>query len=416
MDTTPVTSTGTWWDARLSRLGLRGPLARDAAFAVVLAVLMLLGVVATLEVVPAQDVPPAEVVPWLLVLVVVQSLALSFRRVALAASLVAVVATQLALVALSPELSLRAVAAFVVAATIGTRLPARRALSVAGGAALVEGVGGAVVAVVRGADADAVVQHVSSALLVWGASVLAGLYLAARREQLWLLQERAARLERERDARVESAIADERARLARELHDVAAHHLSGMVVQAAAVERLVDRDPQAAREGAVWLRNQGRETLDSLRQMVGLLRGDEGDPLGPVPGVSALGDLVRAARELGDDVRVEEVGTPSPLPPLADVSVYRVAQQALTNARQHAPGGPVEVRVVHEPAGVALEVDNGPAAPGRTPAEGDRGGTGLAVMRERAALVGGSLEAGPTDDGGWRVRLHVPATDSEGER
>jgi len=379
-------------------------------------VLMLLGVVATLEVVPAQDVPPAEVVRWLLVLVVVQSLALSFRRVALAASLVAVVATQLALVALSPELSLRAVAAFVVAATIGTRLPARRALSVAGGAALVEGMGGAVVAVLRGAGADAVVQHVTSALLVWGASVLAGLYLAARREQLWLLQERAARLERERDARVESAIADERARLARELHDVAAHHLSGMVVQAAAVERLVDRDPQAAREGAAWLRDQGRETLDSLRQMVGLLRGDEGDPLSAVPGVSALGDLVRAARELGDDVRVEEVGTPSPLPPLADVSVYRVAQQSLTNARQHAPRAPVKVRVVHEPAGVVLEVDNGPAAPGHTPAAGVRGGTGLAVMRERAALVGGSLEAGPTDDGGWCVRLHVPATESEGGR
>ncbi|WP_413450010.1 histidine kinase [Georgenia phoenicis] len=416
MDTTPVTSAGAWWDAQLARLGLRGPLARDTALAVVAAVLMLVVAVVTIELAPAAEAPPAGVTPWLLVLVVVQSLALALRRVALGACTLVVVATQLALVAAAPELSVRMVGAVVVAVTVGTRLPARRALGVVGTAVLVEAVGGAVVSAARGAGGNTVLQHVASPVLVWGASVLVGLYVATRREHLGLLQERAARLERERDERVEAAIADERARLARELHDVAAHHLSGMVVQAAAVERLVDRDPQAAREGATWLRDQGRETLDNLRQVVGLLRGDEGDPLGPVPGVGALGDLVRAARELGDDVRLEEAGTAAPLPPLADVSVYRVTQQALTNARQHAPGAPVRVRVAHEPTAVVLEVVNGPAVPGRAGVAGDRGGTGLAVMRERAALVGGTFEAGPTGDGGWHVRLRVPVAGSEGER
>ncbi len=416
MDTTPVTSAGTWWEARLSGLGLRGPLARDTALAVVAAVLMVLIAAATIELVPADAAPPPSTAPWLLVLVAVQSLALAVRRVALVACVAVVVVTQLALIALAPELSVRTITAAVVAVTAGTHLPVRRALRVVGTAVVVETVGATLLAAARGAGTDVLLQNAVSPVLLWGASLLFGLYLAARQERLWLLEERATRLEQERDARVQTAVAEERARLARELHDVAAHHLSGMVVQAAAVERLVDRDPAAARAGAAWLRDQGRETLDNLRQVVGLLRGDDNAPLSPVPGVGALDDLVRAARELGSDVRLDEEGAPPPLPPLADVSVYRVAQQSLTNARQHAPGAPVRVRVVHGPTGVVLEVDNGPAAPGHTPVAGERGGTGQAVMRERAALVGGVLDAGPTDDGGWRVRLHVPVTENEGER
>ncbi|PYG02176.1 Signal transduction histidine kinase [Georgenia satyanarayanai] len=416
MDTTPVTSAGTWWDARLSRLRLHGPLARDTALAAVVAVVMVLIAAATIELVPADAAPPSSTAPWLLVLVVVQSLALAVRRVALVACVVAVVATQVALVALAPDLSVRTITAAVVAVTAGTHLPLGRALRLVGGAVVVETVGATLVSAVRGAGTDVLLQNAVSPVLLWGASLLFGLYLAARQERLWLLEERATRLEQERDARVQAAVGEERARLARELHDVAAHHLSGMVVQAAAVERLVDRDPEAARAGAVWLRDQGRETLDNLRQVVGLLRDDDGDPLSPVPGVGALGDLVRAARELGGDVRLEEEGSPSPLPPLADVSVYRVAQQSVTNARQHAPGAPVRVRVVHQPTGVVLEVDNGPAAQGAAHPTGQHGGTGLAVMRERAALVGGVLEAGPTENGGWRVRLHVPVTETEGER
>ncbi len=413
MDAATVTSTGTWLDGCLSRLGLHGTLAQDAATAGAAAVAMLAVAAVTVEVVPVADAPPAATVPWLLALVVVQCLALSLRRVALAGCVVMVVATQLALVALAPDMSVRTVAPVGAAVTIATRLPTRRALWVVGGAVVIEAAGGAATAAARDAGTEVVVQHAASAVLIWGGSLLLGLYLATRREHLALLEERAARLEQERDDRVRAAVADERARLARELHDVAAHHLSGMVVQAAAVERLVDRDPPAAQAGAAWLRDQGRAALDNLRQVVGLLRGEDGDPLRAVPGVDALPDLVRDAQALGDDVCLEHTGTSAPLPPLADVSVYRVAQQALTNARQHAHGAPVRMTLTQDASGVVLQVDNGPAAHGPMAPHATSGGIGLAVMRERATLVGATLETGPTDDGGWRVRLHLPLTESE---
>ncbi|QGQ18515.1 two-component sensor histidine kinase [Cellulomonas sp. JZ18] len=414
METARGTGTEGWWAARLPPLGALGPFARDVVLAVATAVLMLLVTVGTTALAAPEDVPAPDVERWVLLLVAVQSLALAVRRVRLAACVALVVATQVALVALAPDMSVRTLAAFVAAATLGTTLPAARALRAAWSVAAVEAVASGAAAAVRGGGVDTVLQHTISAVVVWGLSVLVGIYLATRREHLRLLQERAEQLERERDARVRAAVADERARLARELHDVAAHHLSGMVVQAAAVERLVGRDPDAARAGAAWLRDQGRETLDNLRQVVGLLRHDERDALAPVPGAAALDDLVAAARALGDDVHLDRDGEVPPLPPLADVSVYRVAQQALTNARQHAPGGAVRVRLAAEAGAVVLDVVNGPAAPGAAVVHGERGGTGLAVMRERAALVGGRLEAGRTGDGGWRVRLHVPVDDEGG--
>ncbi|UZN02848.1 sensor histidine kinase [Cellulomonas sp. S1-8] len=407
METARAVVPEAWWAERLSRLGVRGPLARDVLLSAVVAVVMLGITLGTVAIAPDGDAPTA-LVPVLL-LVVVQAFTIALRRVRLPLAVAGAVVTQVALVALAPEMSVRSLAPFVVAATLGTTLPAGRALRWAAAVAGVEATATAVTVVIVGASGEAALSHALSAALVWLASALVGTYVATRREHLRLVQERAADLERERDARVRAAIVDERARLARELHDVAAHHLSGMVVQAAAVERLVGRDPDAARAGAVWLRDQGRETLDNLRQVVGLLRGDDApDGTAPLPGLAALGTLVGAARDLGDTVEVAEVGTGAPLPPLADVSLYRVAQQALTNARQHAPGAPVRVRVERTPGVVALEVVNG--APARTvrPARGTRGGAGLAVMRERAALVGGTLDAGPTDDGGWRVRLRVP--------
>ncbi|PTM86426.1 sensor histidine kinase [Dietzia psychralcaliphila] len=420
MRTDQLTAPGVWWDARLTRLGVRGPVARDALLAVSIAAVMAVAVLTAMRHAPADLSPREGTVTWFVVIVVVQSLALVLRRVRVGLCVWVTIATQVALVALDPEVSVRSVAGVVVAVTIGTLFPAGRAVRMAGAAAAVESVAIAVVSLTRGAGIGTAVEHVTSSVVVWMASVLLGVYLATRRDHLRLVQERAEQLERDRDTRVRTAVAEERARLARELHDVAAHHLSGMVVQAAAVERLVARDPDAARAGAVWLRDQGRETLDNLRQMVGLLREDsgedgDGDGLAPVPGIAALDHLTRTARALGDHVTLEYVGNPVPLPTLADVSVFRVAQQAVTNARQHAGGADVTVRVTYEAHGVMLEVHNGPAPEGSAPARGPHGGAGLAVMRERAALVGGTLDVGGTDDGGWRVRLRVPvATDGGG--
>jgi signal transduction histidine kinase len=197
--------------------------------------------------------------------------------------------------------------------------------------------------------------------------------------------------------------------MARELHDIAAHHLSGMVVQAAVVERLIDRDPQAAKEAAAWIRAQGRETLHNLRLVVGALRGPGGDDLdegAPVPGLAVLDRLVRTARELGTPVELVRDGEPVELPPIADVTFYRVVQEALANVREHAPGAPARIVLRYGVADVSLEVENA-ARPAPDRPRVNRG-FGLAGMQERAQLIGATLDTGPTPSGGWRVALRLP--------
>jgi signal transduction histidine kinase len=191
------------------------------------------------------------------------------------------------------------------------------------------------------------------------------------------------------------------------------------VVQAAAVERLIDRDPAAAKAGVVWIRTQGKETLDNLRLVVGVLRGsragdaddaaDRAESNAPVPGLAVLDDLVRTARDLGTPVELVREGTPREIPPIADVALYRVVQESLSNARQHAPGAPVRVVLRHLAREVSLEVANAPATQRREPAARTSSGVGLVGMRERAQLIGAEFAAGPTAAGGWCVTVTLPA-------
>ena len=242
-------------------------------------------------------------------------------------------------------------------------------------------------------------------------------------------------LRREHGRQLEVALIQERRRLAGELHDVAAHHLAGIVVQAAALERLIDRDPQTARDAAQQLRRQAKETLSGLRSVVGLLRSDE-EAEESSPGLRDLPELVASTRALGVDIELLDGGllgdepggattrstssgapsrdTAACIPVLsqrADSAVFRVAQQAISNALQHAPGAPITVEVRRLETALELTVLNGPAHRPSTDPGG--GGTGLTVMRERADAVGGSLHAGPVEGGGWRVRLVLPLTREE---
>ena len=236
-------------------------------------------------------------------------------------------------------------------------------------------------------------------------------------------------LRREHGRQLEVALIQERRRLAGELHDVAAHHLAGIVVQAAALERLIDRDPQTAREAAQQLRRQAKETLSGLRSVVGLLRSDE-EAEESSPGLRDLPELVASTRALGVDIELLDGGlldgepgeaasvrasgsaptdAPTGMPILsamAEAAVFRVVQQAISNALQHAPGAPITVEVRRLETALELTVLNGPAHRPSTDPGG--GGTGLTVMRERADAVGGSLHAGPVEGGGWRVRLVLP--------
>lgn len=229
-------------------------------------------------------------------------------------------------------------------------------------------------------------------------------------------------LRREHGRQLEVALIQERRRLAGELHDVAAHHLAGIVVQAAALERLIDRDPQTARDAAQQLRRQAKETLSGLRSVVGLLRSDA-EAGEPSPGLRDLPELINSTRALGVDIELlnggilsggadeADVGDALILSPLADTAVFRVVQQAISNALQHAPDSPITVELRRAEDSLELSVLNGPAR--RPPTDPGGGGTGLTVMRERTDAVGGSLQAGPVEGGAWRVRLVLPLAREE---
>ncbi|WP_169731959.1 sensor histidine kinase [Glycomyces arizonensis] len=401
-------------DALLSRFGIRGTFPRDAVLALVVAVLTF-GMFATLTRLaptdPTIDLSAAE--GWTITAFgVVQSLLLCLRRLRPVLCVAAVMACQMAMTAVAPGISGNGIGPAVAVYTIGSIASLRFTIAVAATAVLAPTAAAAAASLGEDAMFAVVTNHLTSNAVVLTAAALIGMYVAARRRNAALDRERATAVLRAHRERAEAAVIAERARIARELHDVAAHHLSGMVIQAAAVERLIGRDAEAAKSGAAWIRSQGKATLENLRQVVGLLRDTDTDGNAPVPGVSALPALMAEARQLGSEVESECSGEPLRLPPIADISLYRIAQQALTNARQHAPGASVRIRLAYGDKDVVLEVTNGHSSRGEL-ADVGRGGTGLVGMRERADLVGADFTAGPTGDGGWRVRVALPVRDTE---
>lgn len=200
----------------------------------------------------------------------------------------------------------------------------------------------------------------------------------------------------------------ERARLARDLHDSVAHHVSGIVIQAQAGQVIAARDPERALGILPAIEAEAARSLAEMRSLVGALREGEPAERAPVPGVADLPRLAAATSD-GPEVRLQLVGDVDRLGPALDAAVYRVAQEAVTNARRHARGATrVDVRVEGDAQRVRVEVvDDGMAAPSPG-GSGTRGGFGIAGMRERVALLGGSLEAGPRPGGGWSVVATIP--------
>lgn len=220
------------------------------------------------------------------------------------------------------------------------------------------------------------------------------------------LEERTRELEREREVTAAQAVALDRVRIARELHDVVAHHVSAMGVQAGAARAVLERDPEAARSAMLGVEASARSALVELRQLLETLRTPAGDGEGgSTVHLSGLSDLVAHANDNGLPTTLTVVGDPVELPELVQVNVYRVAQESLTNARRH--GGPdaaADVRLRYAPDSLELEVVN----TGRAVTAPMRPGLGLVGMRERAVASGGELEAGPRGRGGFLVRLRVP--------
>ncbi|MFJ9869439.1 sensor histidine kinase [Streptomyces sp. NPDC101165] len=239
--------------------------------------------------------------------------------------------------------------------------------------------------------------------------------MRTRRAYFAQLEERAARLEKEREAQAKVAVAAERARIARELHDVVAHNVSVMVVQADGAAYVLDAAPDQAKKALETISSTGRQALAEMRRLLGVLRTGEHQESGeyvPQPDVEQIDDLIEQCRSSGLPVDFKVEGTPRPLPSGVELTAYRIVQEALTNTRKH--GGPnagASVRLVYFDDGLGLLVeDDGKGAPHELYEEGgaDGQGHGLIGMRERVGMVGGTLDAGPRPGGGFRISVLLP--------
>jgi signal transduction histidine kinase len=245
--------------------------------------------------------------------------------------------------------------------------------------------------------------------------------LRGRGERAVQLEQRAAQLEAEQQAQAQAAVAAERARIARELHDVIAHSVSVMVIQAGAAEQLLEETPERARGPLVAVQDTGRQTIVELRRLLGILRDDGQElSLAPQPGLASLDLLLEEMRQAGLLVQLRVEGQPGRLPPGVDLAAYRIVQEALTNTLRHAGPAQAEVVVRYLEQALELEIVDDGSGPG--PNDGAAGGSGqskghgLVGMRERVALYGGTLHAGPrataagtgTAGTGYVVRVRLP--------
>jgi signal transduction histidine kinase len=239
-----------------------------------------------------------------------------------------------------------------------------------------------------------------------GAALALGLYQATRLAYFDQVRERAARLERERELLDEQAAAQERMRIARELHDVVAHNVSLMVIQAQALGATAE-DPGVARRGAETIAELGRDAMGEMHRTLELMRADGGeDERSPQPSLGDLGPLLERAHAAGVNVELSVTGERRPLPAGVELSAYRIVQEALTNVIKHSGGDRASVELRYGSDGLELEIVDYGAAVGQS--DMPRSGHGLVGMRERVALFGGSLETGPLNGHGYRVLATLP--------
>jgi signal transduction histidine kinase len=242
-------------------------------------------------------------------------------------------------------------------------------------------------------------------LIWWGAAIGIGRGLRERQALVELLRERSARLERDRERDMADAALEERSRIARELHDVIAHAVSLIVVQASAERRLLGTGQRRTADTLETIETSGREALGELRRLLGVLRASGPERLAPQPGLDLLPDLLEEGRRAGHEITFDVEGEPVQLLAGLDLTAYRIVQEGLTNVRKHAPGAAVWINLRWRPAELEIELtDNGPGPP----ANANGAGHGLIGMRERVALYGGNVGAAAAEDVGFRVFARLP--------
>jgi signal transduction histidine kinase len=245
------------------------------------------------------------------------------------------------------------------------------------------------------------------------------IFLLSAAELIRIRSQRATALQRSREEELRRRASEERMRMARDLHDVVAHNISVINVQANTALHLMDRQPERARSALTTINDVSKQALVELRSVLGVLRDvDESAPRAPSPGLARLGDLVDSAAAAGLAVHVEVAERPAPLPADVDLAAYRIIQEALTNSARHSGGTNATVRVAYGDDALTVEVDDdGMPRPGgsgfRPVTRPGRPGNGIAGMTERAKALGGTLQAGPRPEGGFGVRAWLPFHGSE---
>jgi len=244
--------------------------------------------------------------------------------------------------------------------------------------------------------------------VIYATAWILGDNIRVRRAYTASLEARAAMLERERGEHARLAVVEERARIARELHDVVAHHVSVMVVQASAARRILVRDPAQATEALDVVETTGRQALVEMRRMLGVLRDDESSrDLSPQPSLERLDALIDQVRDAGLAVELVIEGDPRPLPPGIDLNAYRIVQEALTNVLKHAGTASARVRIRYGRRHLELEITDDGRGAAAAILDAPGGGQGLVGMRERAQLHHGGVRAGPRKEGGYRVMARL---------
>lgn len=244
-----------------------------------------------------------------------------------------------------------------------------------------------------------------------GLAIAAGDASRSRRAYAAEVEERARRAEQDREQEARRRVTEERLRIARDLHDVVGHQLALVNMQASVADHVLTDSPERAREALAHVRQSGRTALAGLRDTVRLLRqvGEPDMSVEPAAGLAQLEDLIGSFRRSGMRIEYSVGGAACPLHPAADLVAYRVVQESLTNASKHASGDTVSVGVDYSPAAVRIIVENdGKGGPGARKPAVDGGGHGILGMRERVSMIGGSLEAGPSLGGAFRVRAMLP--------
>jgi signal transduction histidine kinase len=237
-----------------------------------------------------------------------------------------------------------------------------------------------------------------------------GMYARSRREYTNVVEERASLLERERGVRAREAVANERARIARELHDIVGHALNLIVIQAGGAQRVFQSKPELARNSLISIESTGRQALTDMERMLGMLRDTQaaGDELSPQPGLGDVERLAAQVSEAGLPVDVSVEGTPVELSSSVNLSAYRIIQEALTNALKHAGPTHARVKVRYASDSLELEITDDGRGTSEDRTDGGLGGRGLIGMKERVAVFGGELNFGPRPEGGFRVHVRLP--------